>query len=293
MADLPSSGFGDHSQSAQADFPLSQGRLPVETAGPVAGPAERTPEYLYSVRMRAAGPDGRHISGAERIVIEAGVPEVSSELLRRALDRGSVAEARVSVDRRPSTAIHRIPCLPVVQLSNSDEIRRQIDLALTTAGVSQEVFRWALRALTGGELPQGAAALVDRSGRQLQPDPRRGVRARHFDYSPAGRVAARSALERAGLGHFRTFEALALASKVAWSGVALEICWSDEPGYLTGYVASAQYGYLRVPDWKPRGAPGGRIFVLDPAISLEHCVERLEQEWALVEPPVRVLTELQ
>lgn len=250
-------------------------------------------DYLYSVRMRASSPEGRHVSGAERIVREADVPAVSSELLQRALSRSAIGEARVSVDRRAAPAVHAIPCLPVVQLSRPELLTRQLQLAAWGAGLDERFLSDALDLMLQGAVPQGGAALVDRSMRPLHAEARRGVRVKHFDYSPAGREEARSALERAGLGHFRTFEALALASKVAWSGMALEICWSDEPDYLTGYVASPKLGYIRVPDWKPEGAPGGRIFVLEPGRDPAECIRRLEEEWALIEPPVEVRTELQ
>jgi 6-carboxyhexanoate--CoA ligase len=129
--------------------------------------------------------------------------------------------------------------------------------------------------------------------RTVSPDASRGIRARHFDFSPAARGAALLRLREAGLTHFRTLEALALATKVAWSGVALEVCWSDEPNYLTGYVASPYYGYIRIPDWKPAGAPGGRIFLLDPAVDARDCIHRLRDEWVMIEPPIELRTEPQ
>ena len=45
-------------------------------------------------------------------------------------------------------------------------------------------------------------------------------------------------------------EALALATKVIWSGVVAELCWSDEPEYVAGYVATARHGSVRFPNFK-------------------------------------------
>lgn len=248
--------------------------------------------FLYSVRMRASNPEGRHVSGAERLVTAAEVPAVGSELLGRALSRSEIGQARVSVDRRSRDHVRHIPCLPVIQIADPERRRAALDRALREAEVAPAFFRWALESLASGQGLEGGAALVGPDCRALHPDAERGVRSRHFDYSPAAREAVRQALEAAGLGHFRTFEALALASKVAWSGVALEICWSDEPDYLTGYVASPRFGYLRMPDWKPEGAPGGRVFLLDPRVDPAECVRRLEEEWTLIEAPIEVRAEL-
>ena len=53
-----------------------------------------------------------------------------------------------------------------------------------------------------------------------------------------------------------------MASKVASAvGVVAELCWSDDPEYVSFYVASAKYGYKRIPVLKEYGNPiGGRVF---------------------------------
>src|SRR5688572_9804826 len=107
-------------------------------------------EFLYSVRMRAAGPDGRHLSGAERITFEADVWGVGTELLGRALQRGEVATANLAVDRRPTGEVHRIPCHRVVNGQPGIEELRQLAAG---AGVDQRQFDGALSALESGALP--------------------------------------------------------------------------------------------------------------------------------------------
>jgi 6-carboxyhexanoate--CoA ligase len=253
-------------------------------------PAE---QYLYSVRMRASDPEGGHVSGAEVIVTEKEVSRAGDELLKRAFSRSPVGSANLAVDRRAVSEIHRVPCLPLVQLPDDRLTSTEVQHALTTAGVDDTFLTRALEMISWRGVPDGGAALVDSNLRMVSPDVSRGIRARHFDFSPAGRVAAALRLSEAGLTHFRTLEALALATKVAWSGVALEVCWSDEPDYLTGYVASPHYGYIRIPDWKPAGAPGGRIFLLDPAVNPQDCIHRLREEWVIIEPPIELRTEPQ
>lgn len=253
-------------------------------------------DWLYSVRMRAADPAGRHLSGAERIVEEPEVPEVAAQLLARALDRGSVVEARISVDGRERSQVHSIPCLPVtdVCLPPGADPRLLLGPVCCSVEVSPSALDAGLRGLregfrTDGAPTRGAVILDSISGARLDPHLERGVRARHFDYSPTGRDAARKTLEEAGLGHFRTFEALALASKVAWSGVLLELCWSDDGEYRPGYIATRQHGYLRLAEFKPAGAVGGRVFFAEGPQAVPEIIRRLEEEWTLVEPPVRVV----
>ena len=49
----------------------------------------------------------------------------------------------------------------------------------------------------------------------------------------------------------RVKEALMLASKAAsWPDVIAEVCISDDPDYTTGYIASKELGYLRIPNIK-------------------------------------------
>jgi 6-carboxyhexanoate--CoA ligase len=129
---------------------------------------------------------------------------------------------------------------------------------------------------------RGAAVLDARTGERLDPNPSRGVRASRFDYATEIRDAVREALTAAGLGHFRTYEALAVATKVIWSGVTAELCWSDEPAYVAGYVATARAGYVRFPNFKPTDATGGRIFFVQDPTQAEQLIHRLQHECLLI-----------
>ena len=142
---------------------------------------------------------------------------------------------------------------------------------------------------------RGAALLDSQTGARLNPDPRRGVtdpsrgvRASRFDYAPEIRDGVREVLSANGLGHFRTFEALAVATKVLWSTVSAEYCWSDDPEYRAGYIANLDDGYVRFPEFKPAGAVGGRIFFIHPANNLKKIIERLETRAVLITTVPRV-----
>ena len=123
------------------------------------------------------------------------------------------------------------------------------------------------------------------SGERLEQDRERGVRVSRFDWTPEVRASVDHALSRIGLKHFRTREALALATKVVHaSGVRAELCWSDDPGYTAGYAASLSTGYVRFPFLKKVGEPkGGRaIFVNRSGFDLPALQQYLQDEVVLI-----------
>ena len=68
------------------------------------------------------------------------------------------------------------------------------------------------------------------------------------------------------------------------SSVRAEICWSDDPDYVAGYVASRHGGYVRFPHMKERGDPlGGRIYFVDA-----HSFDLVADEGYLESHPVLV-----
>lgn len=262
-------------------------------------------ERLFSVRMRAAagGPHergGTHVSGAERLVGEGEVEATLAALFQRARERGLPPDfIRFTVEAVAPGEVFRVPALPVTPLRTSgpEEAERAARQVLDAAGVGERAVESAFRGLRDGWNASGrplrGAALIDlRTGARLEPDPERGVRVSRLDYSAEGRAAADRELTRHGLTHFRVREALAIATKVLWAGVAAELCWSDEPDYTTGYVATVSRGYVRFPGFKPPGARGGRAFFIDPATAAEGglspLLHRLEAQCVLIDPPILV-----
>ena len=80
-------------------------------------------------------------------------------------------------------------------------------------------------------------------------------------------------------------EAIVLASKVqAAPGIVAELCVSDDPDYVTGYVASKSLGYRRITTIKERGDPaGGRVFLFrGPRDLVPACVRFLQERSVLV-----------
>jgi len=247
---------------------------------------------LYSIRMRASFKE-RHISGAERIVSRDELDAVSADLHGRALNRKPEPDRIVlTIESLSDLAIDELPCLSVTSFpaENIDTSRARAAKTLMQTGVAQRSIESAFTLLdrgaaSSGSVMRGAVLMKALSGKRLEPDQERGVRVSRFDWLLETRGAVQGRLDSAGLGHFRTQEALALATKVAHApGVIAELCWSDDPEYTAGYVASRNLGYCRFPMLKGAGTPlGGRIFfVREDLFDIRECIYFLEQRPALI-----------
>jgi 6-carboxyhexanoate--CoA ligase len=63
-----------------------------------------------------------------------------------------------------------------------------------------------------------------------------------------------------------------------------ELCWSDDPDYTAGYVASLKTGYVRFPFLKERGDErGGRAFFVDKdSVNIASLIEYLQAAAVLI-----------
>ena len=248
---------------------------------------------LYSIRMRASrarasdgtgGEKPDHISGAERIAEAGDIPALAAELSRRALGhaKGRPDSIHITLEALEADAILRIPALPARALACAD--------AATGLGLAANMLREAgveraeaVMDLLRNAPPMRGAMLVDADTlERLEPDRERGVRATRMD------MAAQSAPAADGKQHYR--EAAVLAAKVcAAPHILAEVCISDDPDYVTGYVAAPGPGYVRIERMKEPGSPrGGRVFLYrGPREAVADTVAFLERQPVLVEnvPP--------
>lgn len=251
-----------------------------------------TRERLFSIRMRATD-RGRHVSGAEHLSPENRIDETIEALVRRAAHRKlSPDRIIVSIDPVEEAGLRTFKALDVVTAHCPDvsSCREAAFRVLLFVGVSEKAAGTAMEALTKSPAPSGAnmrgAMIVDSlTGERLERDRERGVRASRFDWSENGAEKIERVLSVAGLTHFRIRDALALATKVAYApGIVAELCWSDEPDYTAGYVASRATGYMRFPHLKEAGnCRGGRaFFVRRDDCDLETFITYLQQQPVLI-----------
>ena len=233
-------------------------------------------ERLYGVKMRASL-GGAHVSGAERIVTAKRIAPTLSALARRALahERGVPDSINLKVEAQPD--VLRIKALPVTTtvVADAEEGWAKVGEILSAAGFARTREICGLFRET---YPMRGAMLLDADTlERLEPDRERGVRATNMDSEPSPPADRKN--------HFA--EALALASKVlAAPGIVGEVCVSDDPTYVTGYVAT-KAGYHRITVLKKSGDPsGGRIFLYrGPRDAVGETIRFLERQAVVVECP--------
>ncbi len=237
--------------------------------------------------MRATGKGGEHISGAEGLFAGAEVQKAVRDFSLRAAShsRGAPEKIVLTVEklkRRPK----EIKSLPAGTLQcespeDADAIARSI---LTRLGVSGRAITAALGVLRRGKAMRGAALLEAATGRRLEPDRGRGVRASRMGIGKNTLAALSRRLGQRGINTPAVREALVLASKVASAGgVLAELCVSDDPEYTTGYLACRKLGYLRIPNIKRTGSrQGGRVFFIRSDADLNSVISYIEDMPVLV-----------
>lgn len=246
---------------------------------------------MYSVRMRAAQggrheEGGRHISGAERIVPYEEIEAMAAGMLQRAFShtRGSADFISITVEKVECCTLHKVPLLPIsaaetltVEEGHAAAMQALMAAGVTVAGAARGIS--TLLSLT--DSMRGAILLCAVTGERLDATGMRGIRVSRMDIENEEEFIKQLMAQKIHNTHVR--EALVLASKVAAGpGMAAELCWSDDPEYTTGYVASPQ-GYVRIPHCKSLGnSVGGRVFFIKPQTDLSLLENYLQYQPVLV-----------
>ena len=232
----------------------------------------------YSVKMRASRA-GAHVSGAERIVPASSVPKIAALLAERALSHSKGVPDFVNVKVEAlQGSVRRVRALPVEThvTHSAAEGRALAAKLLASVGIGRADEILALFPESHGM--RGAMLLDADTLERLEPDRERGVRATYMDdVESLGKGSV------CGKNHYA--EAIVLATKVQNApGIVGEVCVSDDPDYVTGYVATRELGYRRITVVKDRGDPnGGRIFLYrGPREGVAETVRFLERTPLLV-----------
>ena len=221
----------------------------------------------------------QHISGAERIVNRDSVEAVCTAMVRRAMthSKGDPDFINVKIEKVHESDIQILKALPVTRV-DVETWQEGLEKAFGVVGDAAVGIREKLPELLRETFPMRGAMLYDiATGERLEPDHERGVRATYMDALHSSEVDGCK-------NHFN--EAIVLATKVANApGMVAEFCVSDDPNYVTGYVASKELGYVRIMKMKEMGDEnGGRIFLFDSRkASAEECIEYLQKKKVLVE----------
>ena len=242
---------------------------------------------IYSLKMRASKHTGsiqEHVSGAEKILPQQELPQQMEALLSRALHhaKGKADFINLKIEAISSESLKYIEALPVSthEAATPAEGRQFMCQIMAELGLTPDKCQKILELFQATYGMRGAMLLDVDTLERLEPDQQRGIRATYMD-SIAPKGEAKAICD--GKNHFQ--EALVLASKVLSApNIIGELCMSDDPDYITGYIATRDKGYIRITQLKEMGCPdGGRIFLYrGPKSQVEDCIQYLQEQRVLV-----------
>lgn len=236
----------------------------------------------YSIKMRASKEtDGvnRHISGAEKIINKDQISSCVDSLIVRGMEheKGSADFLNIKIEEI-NEAIQYLEALKVstIEVSSWQEGHKEIERFLHELKI--EKVSEIMKLLVETYAMRGAMLLDIHSLERLEKDPSRGIRATYMDVD-------RDDVNVDLMEKNHYMEAIVLATKVCnCPGMVGEICISDDPGYVTGYVASKECGYRRITKMKELGSEnGGRIFLFDSSkADVNEAIDYLQKKKVIV-----------
>src|SRR3989304_586407 len=213
-----------------------------------------------------------HISGAERLV-DGEFVHVLPELMLQAISSYKIPDkiiiSVVSIEHYSVIYTRSLDIKTIKSSSPEDAAKISADI-LNENGVSDAAIEKAFYLFRTGPSPDGrsmrGAIIMDAAGgERMEPDSSRGIRVSRIDFTVNARNLLEKGLKERGIFHRRVIDAIAIASKVADKIETIAgLCWSDDPEYTTGYIASKKSGYVRLTNMKENGNPiGGRVFFVN------------------------------
>lgn len=242
----------------------------------------------YSIKMRASrnlGDQSIHISGAEKIVSRQQVNAYADALVERGLNhsKGNAELLNLKIEKIDEADILYLdaPSVTTVKTGSAKEGRKEIIRFLKDLQINR--INEVMDFLSETYAMRGAMLLDIRTMKRMEPDFMRGIRATYMDQERPDDGEASVNIVNNKKNHYE--EAIVLATKVMnCPGIIGEICISDDPDYVTGYVASKMHGYRRITKIKEPGSDnGGRIFLFDHELaSATEAIEFLQKRRVIV-----------
>ncbi|MGG1576295.1 6-carboxyhexanoate--CoA ligase [Fictibacillus sp. NRS-1165] len=248
---------------------------------------------FYSVRMRAAKngsheQGGKHISGGEKLSTLSHMKHAVNALLEKGLthSRGTPDFMQIQFESLDEP----IKLVKPLQIETNEVESVEIGQALSwnlleKVGISRQIIEKAYTYMTQYSGIRGAILIDIHLGERIDYKNEKGVRVSRMDWMNTNfekwadyyKVPKNS----------RVKEALVLATKVCeHPATVAELCWSDDPEYITGYVASKKLGYQRISKLKEYGDERGcRIFFVDSSKDedLNSYIQYLEKQPVIIQ----------
>ena len=227
-----------------------------------------------------------HISGAEGLYEASEIKKVVKSYIDRALKHAKGKPDKViitveNIEQKPKL----ISALPVstINCRTPAEGKKDGIKLMQSLGICKRAIDSAFKLIKAGSM-RGAAIIAAENGGRLDADMERGVRVSRLGINKEAYKLLSSRLSILGINTDTVKEALILASKVIYyKAIIAELCVSDDPHYTTGYVASKEFGYVRIPHIKLRGSKnGGRTFFIKEGSNIEETIDYLEKTPVLI-----------
>lgn len=224
---------------------------------------------------------GKHISGGEQLSTYGSLQDSVNALLEKALShsRGNpdFMQIQFEVIHEPIKKLNPLP-IGTNEVRSIEEGQSVAQSLLEKAGVPTECIEKIYKEITEYSDMRGAVLFDIQSGLRIDNRNKKGVRVSRMDWLTTN-FEKWAAYYNMPLSQ-RVKEALVLATKVsAHPATVAELCWSDDPEYITGYVASKKQGYQRITKLKEYGDECGcRIFFVDGLSDLSSYINYLERQ---------------
>lgn len=244
---------------------------------------------MWSVRMRASKKEDnkeKHISGAEGIYDYFQIQKALKEYLKRAFEHSKGEPDKIVLTiEKIEEEIKKVSALPIATFfSNaSEESFEFINDKLKSLGISEKAINTAFYVIHNCHM-RGATLIDYVTGDRLEKDKERGVRVSRIHMEKSRKLRVLKKIKNISTHPIRIIEALTIASKVlSHPDIVAELCISDNPDYTIGYIASRDFGYLRITNIKNKGQHiGGRAFFVKKPCDIEALVEYLERKPILI-----------
>lgn len=217
-----------------------------------------------------------HIGGAESIVDEEDLLNIINGLASRGLNhsRGQADFVNIKINKVREEDIINIGALKTrtIEVDTKEEGIVVMEELLNSIGIENP--QRVIDLLINTKNMRGAIILNVLTLERMEYDLDKGVRVTNMDFL--------NRVDIANKNHFK--EALCLASKTLNAKAIIgEVCISDDPDYVTGYLANKEE-YIRITKLKEKGdLNGGRIFLYDPRLdTIENTIDYLENQLVIV-----------
>ncbi len=240
---------------------------------------------LFSIKIRTSK-EGKHISGAERIVKKDFINETVLTLLNRQKDRDfDFSNVKIEKIKEKPKIVEKSLKITNKTFSSWEE-GKEFALEILK-DILKKDKKWIdnfITLLYKGAAPDNnnmrGAMIVSLKGKRIEKDKYKGVRTVLVDYID------RKEVEKQLINHnytLRTADALALTTKnMMYPSILAEFCISDDPDYTTGYVSTKSH-YIRISPLKPLGLnKGGRVYFVQNNTDINELYRFLTEKPVLI-----------